>query len=798
MRRYLLITIGLLAGLALSAQDRSSATFGLDPSDEAAVKAIRARMDSIRRHRPTVALVLSGGGAKGAAHIGALRYMERYKIPVDMVVGTSIGGLLGGCYALGYSPAYLDSLIRSIDWPVAMSDDVPKEYIPYSKVRYREKFALSIPFYYSKPDFQDHISGDIQFAGGGDGHLHLSADKDGASKMIRQNLMGVLPSGFIYGQNVEYIISSLTAGYADSTDFFQFPIPFACIATDIVSGKAKVWHSGSINTALRSTMSIPGLFAPVRTRGMVLVDGGMRNNFPVDVARDMGADIVIGIDLSDAKLGYGEIQNLADIVWRGIDMFGGDSFERNVAMVDLRIKPELSGYNMMSFSAESIDSMLVRGYEAAEAKDEELSAIRRWLGKDTLRLSGKPAVDVNGHPVYIDDIEIAGVSEREREYILSAIRVQPGRLVDRRGIEQAIATIYGKGAYDYVNYELLGTGDSYRLRINCKKGPKHQLGVGFRVDTEELVSILLNVGLNTNSLRGSSLDMTAKVGANPYFNAHYAYNMQKAPTLNARAGIRWTDRNNFISGRNRYNISYLMTSQELFVSNMHWSQFDVRGGVRNDYFKVHRLLSSDVVGDYARNLEAMDYPALFIDATTDNLDDGYFPKEGFSAKLRYELISRMSDGPDYPGFFGILALGGRVAVPVGSRFTLIPQGDMRLVFGDDIPIPYANVLGGDMRGRYVDHQIPFIGIDNAAFRRNCLIDTRMDLRFEVARNNYLTGTFNYARDFYNFSQYELGEDVFGCGLGYAYDSIVGPLKGQVYWSSLTHHVGVYLSLGFDF
>jgi len=798
MKRFLLISALFLSTVLASGQARSSATFGLDPSDEAALERLHARMDSIRRHRPTVGLVLSGGGAKGAAHIGAIKYLSQYEIPIDLVVGTSVGGLLGGFFALGHSPEYLDTLIHSINWEMALSDRVAREYLPYSAIRYKEKFALSFPFYYSKEDLQNLLDADITAS---DGRLHLSADEGDAGNMVRNNLLGSLPSGFVYGQNVNHEITSRTVGYADSTDFFEFPIPFACVATDIVSGKAKVWHEGNINLALRSTMSIPGLFAPVRTKGMVLVDGGMRNNFPVDIARDMGADIVIGVDLSDTSLGAAEIRNLADLVWQGIDMFAGDSFERSVNMVDLRIKPDVTGYNMMSFSDEAIDTLMARGWRAAEARDREIAAIRRWIGTDTFRPGGrKPSVDIALDPVVIDSVEVVGVSPREAAYIRSKMFVKDGRIVTRSVLEEDVARIFGKGSYDFVNYELLGETDPYRLRILCRKGPRHRLGVGFRMDSEELVSILLNVGLNTNAMRGSSLDMTMKVGANPYLDLHYTYDLPQMPTLNARAFLRWTDRNNFIFGENRYNISYLQCSQELYLSNMHWSSFDLQGGLRNDFFHVTRLLSNDVVGDYASELRSMDYPSVFVNGRIETLDNGYFPTRGVSVGIRYDLVSRILDRNkgDYPDFFGVLALDGRMPAAIGERFTLIPQGAMRFIFGDEIPVPYANVLGGYMPGRYVDQQIPFAGIGNAAFRRNCIVTARLAARLKVGRNHYFSAIGNYAYDFYNFNQFEYGEGIYGAGLCYAYNTVIGPVRADINWSSLTRRVGVYFSLGFDF
>ena len=215
---------------------------------------------------------------------------------------------------------------------MALSDNVDRKYVPYSRIRYKEKFLFSFPFYYRSDDYKAFLQGDMPFSAGLSRQLHLGAgeQKQSLSDILRGNLLGSLPSGFVFGQNVNQIITSRSIGYSDSTDFFKFPIPFACVATDMVSGKAKVWHSGSINQAMRSTMSIPGLFAPVRTDGMVLVDGGMRNNFPVNIAREMGADIVIGVDLSDASMKADQIANLGDIFMSAIDLFSNDAFEQNV------------------------------------------------------------------------------------------------------------------------------------------------------------------------------------------------------------------------------------------------------------------------------------------------------------------------------------------------------------------------------------------------------------------------------------------------------------------------------------
>lgn len=798
MKRLLLILVCLATAVLLKAQDPPSSTFGLDPSDAEAVQYLRHRMDSIRQHRPTVALVLSGGGAKGAATIGALQYLKRYRFPIDLVAGTSIGGLVGGFYALGYSEEYLDSLVHNMDWNMALSDKIDRSYIPYSRLRYKDKYLVSFPFYYRTDDYKNFISGETPFTSGRSRQLHLGAGESEESfgTMARNNLLGSLPSGFVYGQNVNQLITSRTVGYSDSTDFFKFPIPYLCVATDVVTGRAKIWHNGSLNLAMRSTMSIPGLFAPVRTRGMVLVDGGMRNNYPANLARALGADVIIGIDLSTRSMDASRIQNLGDIIYQGIDLFSNDAFDLNQRLVDIRIHPDLEGYNMLSFDKVSVDSMFVRGYRAAEAMAPILDSLRYRLGDDQFELQASPATDLGSRAVEIEGIDIVGVQEKDAEYLLSKLPIHPGSYVDRDLLADIMARIFAQGSYDYVNYELRGTEEPYRLRIICKRGPMHQLGLGFRIDTDNLVSILINVGLNTHAMQGSALDITARVSTNPYLDLHYTFNSPKFATLNARAAIRYIDRNNFLSGTNQYNISFLSGTQELFVSNMHWKRLDLKAGIKNQFYRVNKILASDVVGDYDYSFYTQDYPGAFVEGRLETMDHGYFPTKGFSGGIRYELNSRVFY-PEAAPWFGILEMDGMLPLSIGN-FTLIPQGSLRFLFGDDIPLLYANVMGGDMRGRYAEQQIPFVGIDNAAFRRNYLIVGRMDARMRVGKNHYFSLMGNLSYDFVDFRNLTSGEFVGGWGIGYGYNSIFGPLKAQVHWSTLTEKIGIYLSFGYQF
>lgn len=781
------------AGNGLSAR-------GIDPvADSLAVVNMQQRMAEIRKHRPVVALVLSGGGAKGAAHIGVIDYIEELGIPVDMVLGTSMGGLIGSLYSLGYTPQQMDSLVRKIDWGWIFSDSVPREYISYATTKYKEKYLLSIPFFYERDYFKMKMADDSNYDDNvrRHGSLHLGADQGNSSDaLFKKNLLGSLPSAYIYGQNVSNLISSLTVGYQDSTDFSTFPIPFTCVATDMVSGKAKIWHSGKINTAMRSTMSIPGVFAPVRTDGMVLVDGGLRDNYPTTLARSMGADIIIGVDLSDARRTYSSVNNIGDIIGQGIDMLSREAYDRNVNVPDVKIKPLLPEYNMMSFSSRSIDTIIVRGRQAAERQDSLLRDVAaRTAGKYVEK--EKATRVFAGDSLVISEVEIKGVLPAERAILMERLKVNFGQKISRQDLDHIIAQIYGTEAYDFVTYELLGSHEPYRLVVNCRKGPVHQFGLGVRADTEEIVSVLLNVGLFTHRLQGHSVNLETKVGANPYMNLNWSYDMPKFPTINALASVRWTDLNmlNF-NADNRLGLSCFSSTQELYLSNINWNYFNIRGGVRNEVFNMRNVTASQFVGNYDFTALTNDFVSLYVDARRDSFDDGYFPTRGVKAGALYAWT--FAGFPHDFNRFHTVQADAEVVVPIGRRFAFIPSFNARFLLGGNVPLPYFNAVGGSLAGRYVTQQIPFVGINKLAAMKNILTVFRTDFRVKIASNHYVKGIVNYARDCDTFREYAVGPGYFGAAMEYSYDTIFGPLTLNVHWSDFTHRFGFYLSAGYSF
>ena len=788
----LLLTVSLFMIQPLSARSVNPV------EDSLAIVKMRQRMAEIRKTRPAVALVLSGGGAKGAAHIGVIRRIEELGIPVDMVLGTSMGALVGGLYSLGYTPEQMDTIISNIDWSWALSDKLSREYISYEDMKYKEKYMLSVPFYYEKDYFEAKMLHEMRFESMRKHHedFHIGADRPSGLAMLKKNFLGSLPSGYIYGQNVNNLISSLTVGYQDSLDFKDFPKPFVCIATDMVSGKSKIWHSGKINQAMRSTMSIPGLFAPVRVQGMVLVDGGLRDNYPTTLAKEMGADIIIGVDLSQGRKSYTDVNNIADIISQGIDMLGLEAFETNVEVPDVKIKPDLKGYNMLSFSKTAIDTIKTRGYAAAMAQDSLLRTVANLTSVKGHSSSKKSAVGYKLDSLMISEVDILGVLPKEEEMLKQKYHLEFKERISRDELDRVIDNIYGTQAYDYVTYELLGSDDPYKLVLTCKKGPIHQFGLGVRADTEEIVSVLVNVGINTHKMSGHSFDFTGRISANPSLTVKWTYDAPKFPTLNVSASVRWTDLGLLNLWGNRLSLGYLNTKQEVYLSNLTWKLFDMRVGVRNEIVNIRNIKSSQFIGDYDFGQLNNDFITAFAEGRTDTFDDGYFPSRGYTAGVSYSWT--FGGFPNSFNNFHTVTADAKVVIPAGKVFAFIPSFNMRFLFGDDIPVAYFNAMGGSLPGRYVDQQIPFVGINNLSAMKNILTIFRTDYRFRVAKNHYITGILNYARDCDRFKDYTKGLGYFGAAAEYSYDTIFGPISFNVHWSNLTNKMGIYLSAGYNF
>ena len=366
--------------------------------------------------RKKVGIVLSGGGAKGVAHIGVLKVLEEAGIPIDYIAGTSMGAIVGGLYAVGYDARTLDSLVRIQDWSFLLSDRVYRYDLPFSEKETNEKYLLSIPF--------------------------------GEGRKIK------VPAGFISGQNIYNLFSELTIGYHDSLSFQQLPIPFACVSANMVDGKEVVMDCGKLPLAMRASMAIPGVFAPVIQDSMVLVDGGISNNFPADVVKAMGAEIVIGVDLSTGLKDMEGLNNMMGMIDQLTSFMGMPSYTRNLKLVDLYMNPGLKGYTAASFNREAIDTMIARGERVARSKWDEIMKLKEEIGlapgeNASPRIANRfLATD----SLAIGEISIEGVRQKDEKWIQRQMGLREYSVISTKDLHRAIGVLYGTGAFERVSY----------------------------------------------------------------------------------------------------------------------------------------------------------------------------------------------------------------------------------------------------------------------------------------------------------------------------------------------------------
>lgn len=811
----LLLLAGLLGSAAASAR-------GIDPVADSLSKAeIRAKMDSIHWHRPVVALVLSGGGAKGAAHVGAIRRIEELGIPVDMVLGTSMGGLMGGLFAMGYDSYAMEEILTTVDWDEMLFDRLQREYLTCDDMNYKSQYQLTVPFYYAKKDFIQKK--EDQYAGSTHKYrpLSLEAEKGDKKQIRKDNMWESLPSGLTSGQKIGNMLSGVSVGYQDDMDFANLPVPFVCVATDLVSFKAKEWYEGNIATAMRSTMSIPGLFDPVWYDGMVLVDGGLKNNYPCDLARELGADIIIGSELSDQRKIYQEVHNIGDLAGQMLDLMISENLDKTRDMADVKIKPDLHEYNMLSFDPDNIRTIIDRGYATAVSKDSLLLAVKAQVGADTLVYQAEPAINIQHEKIQLGTIEINGVNSRERDLLMRKLNFEPGDSVDKAAIETCVDAIYATQTFDYVSYEVFGKEDPFHLSINCSKGPIHQVGLGLRIDSEEIVSALINLGLGARRLRGSKFSIIAKVCQNPMLKFHYTIDAPRIPTINATASVKYMDLNKMTFGDSRINLCYLNARGEFYFSNIKVSHFDFSVGARSDFYLVGANTLMTPFNDSTRLAALGIKPCVDIEQTkkeyinvfgsmrAETFDVNYFPTKGMTLGVNYfwNILSFCGE-PSFNNFHQI-AFDTKFVIPGGDVFAFMPSLWARWVFGTgghDVPIAYMNVLGGSIAGRYFDQQIPFMGINYATPDvGNFLAVLRTDFRFKLVKNHYLTMVANYAQDGEKITNFVDYWGRFGCGIEYGYNTKIGPITANVHYNSRVdnfqarlQNFGAYVSIGLNF
>lgn len=715
--------------------------------------------------RKKVAVVLGGGGAKGVAHIGVLKVLEEAGIPIDMVTGTSMGAIVGGLYAIGYSPDEIRAMVEQQDWEMLLSDRVKRNSLFFPEKENSERYVLSLPFGMAKKD-----------------------------RVI---------DGVIKGQNLQNLFSNLTIGYHDSVDFNSFTIPFACVAVDMVSGKDYVFHQGSLPLAMRASMAIPAVFTPVRLDSMVLVDGGLNNNYPADVAVAMGADIIIGVDLSTSDLRqYDRLYSPGDIATQIIALHGYDTYTKNTGMTDLLFRPDMEPYRSTSFTPVALDSLIKRGETEARRHWDELIALKKKIGisasyqpeMDDRRAVNRPVLPEDSF--YIRTVSFVGGDPRDEKWLKRVSGLYENSHITLKELQNSMNVLVGTNAYSYVNYKLTGEKQE-DLVLSLQPKSVSSVNFGARFDTEEIFGVLVNATVDFRRQNHYKLAFTGRVGGKTsYARLDYTAKRSLLRNFNLAYQFLYQDLDIYRKGKKTFNTSYRRHFAEFGYSDMNWMSFKIKAGLRYEYYDYNSFLFTS--GNEQYQVKPEGFVSYFATAHFETLDRSYFPDKGVSLQADYSMYT--DNFVKYQGGAPFSAIGLNVmgVVPLNTHLSLIPALYGRVLVGNNLAYPYLNAVGGETAGRYLPQQLPFAGINRVEIFDNAVAVARIQLRQRIGGRNYITLTGNYALHDNDFFHLLKGKSVWGGSLGYAYNSIAGPLSATFSMSNQNTHLQFFMNLGFNF
>ena len=752
---------------------------------------MKAQHDIIRPPRLKVGVVLGGGGAKGASHIGVLKYIEEMGIPVDYVAGTSMGSIIGGFYAMGYTPDELTEIISGINWSEYIGNKIDRPMMTNELRRRNSTLVLNVPF-----------------------SLDMLTEKNSNATFISQ-----LPSAYVNNSSLINLFNNLCVGYQEDMDFNDLPIPFACVATDMITGDEVVLRNGSVPNAMRASMAIPGLFSPVEIGDKVLVDGGLVNNFPADVLRDMGADIIIGVEVTSTKdVTSNDLKSLPQVFGRLVTNSTSAKRVENREMCNIHIVPDISGFGMLSFTPEAIDTLVRRGYDRASEFHDQFLAIKKAVDASaghpvSKTLRAPRAKNLNQEPVFFRSIIFENVDNRNSSWLRRKGRLEAGNHYSEKDIEQATKVYRGTGCFDEITYQVRESdtthwnnqlSDAYDLVIKVKPAKPHVIGLGVRYDTEEGAALLLNIGLGEKKFGGSKLNFNAKLSYNPKVSLVYTYAKSALANFSAAYHYRNEHFSALVEKNKSINLHYQQHKVSGYISQFHMLNFSTNVGLSfsrtiYDYLSLEETTSIDSI------LRDNSMLVPFINLTYDNLDDSYFAKHGISTHLSshfyYEVIEKRK-------YFDVnLAFQGYIT-PNNGRFTIIPQVYGRFSIIPDPMHSYFNLMntyGSEIAGRHFENQMPFIGVGSIDANMSSITSIlRCDLRYNFYGKHYLTAMYNIKTDWSDLSYSTFSQmlkfSLNGAGLKYSYNSFVGPISLTGHWLNYfgENHFGVYFSFGYTF
>ena len=717
--------------------------------------------DTITSKKPKIGLVLSGGGAKGFAHIGVLKILEKAGVKIDFIGGTSMGAVVGGLYASGYNATQIDSIFSNTDFDQLIQDYIPRSSKSFFEKRNDEMYALTLPFNKFK--------------------------------------VGV-PLAFSRGMYNYCLLSRLTHKVRFVRDFDKLPIPFFCIATDIEKGEQVLLKNGYLAQAIFASSAFPSLYSPVEIDGKLMIDGGVINNYPVEEIRKMGADIVIGVDVQDDLKDRSSLNDASKILVQisNIDMI--KVMEKKIKLTDIYIKPKVSEFGVISF----VDGkeIQMKGELAATAVFEQLKKLAD--SSYTFKLNN---IKTKKEYLQFKSISINKLESYTRSYVLGKLRIKNDQKISYQDIEDGINNLNATHNFNSISYSIEGSDNAEELKLNLSENTiKTFLKFGLHYDGLYKSAALANFTNKKILFKNDVASLDVGLGDNIRYNFDYyidngfywSFGIKSRFNSFAR-GIKTDFSNgNLLSqlSLKTININFSDLTNQAYLQTVFIQKFLIGAGLEHKYLNI----ISENLQPPNSIIERSSYASVFGYMKYDSFDNKLFPKKGWLLATDIQSYLYSTDYTKRFNKYSVAKAELGIVKTINNNISFKLQTDVGFAFGDS-SIEFFDFILGGYGFNPINNFKHFYGYDFLSISGDSFIKSCFTIDYEIYKKNHINLAANYAN---------IGDNLFankdwlskpqhtGYAIGYGLESVIGPIEIKYSWSPELRSSFTYVSVGFWF
>ncbi|MEN9875145.1 MAG: family protein RssA [Bacteroidota bacterium] len=707
--------------------------------------------------RPKIGLVLSGGGAKGFAHIGVLKVIEEAGVKIDYIGGTSMGAVVGGLYASGYNATQIDSIFHKVNFDELLNDYIPRSAKSFYEKRNDETYAITLPF---------------------------SNFKVGIPQALSKGL---------YNFN---LLSRLTRHVRQVNDFNQLPTPFLCIGTNIETGQQVVLNKGNLAQAMLASAAFPTLFTPIEIDGQLLIDGGVANNFPVDEVKNLGADLIIGVDVQDGLWDKAQLKNATKILVQITNLHSIEQMKNKIKGTDIYITPDINNFGVLSFDRGR--EIIQRGEEAAFAAYEKIKILT-----DDNNYFKKPKLSVLKDSLKLAQINTTKLSKFTTDYVFGKLGFKPNTPITYGHLESGINTLLATENFHSISYSFKNNERGEALELQLAENPIYTyLKLGLHYDELFKSAILVNITHKNTLFKNDLASLDIILGDNFRYNLDYyvdngfnfSYGFKSQLSQFNRNITQEITKSILDTGVNQINVDYLDLFTRAYVQKGIAQRFLFGAGVELKYLHISSKTITNPIIDKSSYWSGFGYVKY------DSFDNKYFPKKGWSFTSDFQSYLFASDYHNDFKPFSIVKAEFSKAFSLSKAITFKFQGDAGLPIGND-GIPFFNFVLGGYGYNSLNNFKPFFGYDFLSIAANSFIKASGTIDFVFLNKNHLNFSANFAnleQNLFKSKDWISLPNYSGYALGYGLETRIGPIEVKYSWSPELTKGYTWFGVGFWF